>query len=189
MLIGFCGAGATGKTTTAKLVAEMSGLPYVPGVARTVFARRGIKSEADQHGFTLQQQWELQMEMFEERVKMEETLKEGVTDRTLLDHVAYNLLRAAGAIDRDTLYDMVGRTWLDMAKYDKVFLFDLVEMPGSEDGLRENVYGVRFVHHALLRTLTANTNIETVPMLSRDVRARWVLAKCGFDFNTKEFSL
>lgn len=149
MLIGACGAGGTGKTTTMQALAAATKMPFIPSSSRAVFERRGIK-ESDQNSMTPQQQWELQQEIFAAREELEARTTEGIADRTLYDQVTYNLLRAPSVIDNRTMDDLIMRAKFATLRYDHVFYFPLCEWPAAEDGMRDTAYGLRFNFDAIL---------------------------------------
>lgn len=174
-LIGFCGAGGVGKTTTAKLLAKELDLPFIESSSRAVFARRGLV-EADQHKMTPQEQFALQTEIFESREELEAKIKEGVADRTLFDQTAYAMLRAASVITEKELEDRLSRARLSIIKYTHLFYFPLVTFPTATDGMRETTYGLRVNFDAILRWLLvrADVGVITVPTASVEERVGWI---------------
>lgn len=179
MLIGACGAGGTGKTTTMKALAEATGLPFIPSASRAVFARRGIV-EKDQNNMTAEQQWELQQEIFAAREELESTTTNGIADRTLFDQVAYNLLRAPTMIDEKTINDLINRATFVAARYDKIFYFPLVTFAGQDDGMRDSAYGQRFNFDSILKAvlftsgLSVTSKLRHVPVVSVEKRVDWI---------------
>lgn len=159
MLIGCMGAGGTGKTTLAKALAEQIKLPFIASSSRPVFERRGI-TEVDQRHMTPEQQWELQLEIFDARERLENQIAEGtlypdggVADRTLWDQLAYSLLRAHGVMAEEHYLSLALRAQLACKKYDVLFYFPLHTFPGGEDGFRDTAHGSRMVFDAILQRL------------------------------------
>ena len=126
MKLGFMGSGATGKTTTAKIIAPYLGLEYQSSVPRIVFERRGL-NEAKQRNMSRFDRWSLQKEIFEEKLKQDAEVLTGVFDRTLLDHLAYCLYRCS-----DTVPDNIYSSYLELVrenvtKYDYLFYFPIYD--------------------------------------------------------------
>lgn len=175
MLIGFTGVGGTGKTVTAKALAEKLNLPFVASSSRAVFAKRGIV-EADQAKFTPEEQYQLQQEIFQSREHLEAQTTEGVADRTLYDQVAYNLLRANSVITVERMVWMMERAKHWTKRYDHIFYFPFVTFATAEDGMRDNTHGTRRVFDHILTGLLrgANVAVEEVPVMDVDTRAEWI---------------
>lgn len=93
MKIGFVGAGGTGKTTVAKLLAECTGLPFIPSPSRGVFEKHGVKTEDDQLRMSAQQRLDLQMDIFHAIDKQVFETEEGIFDRTHVDNYYMLLFR------------------------------------------------------------------------------------------------
>lgn len=149
MLIGCMGAGGTGKTTFAKGLAVQLGLPFIASSSRSVFERHGI-TEIDQRDMTIEQQFDLQHEIFTVRENMEANIREGVADRTLLDQLTYNMLRAHGCTKQDEFLSLLLRAKAVLRKYDFLFYFPLTTFPGQEDGFRDSAWGSRWVFDTML---------------------------------------
>ncbi len=175
MLIGCCGAGGTGKTTTAKALAQNLGLPFIASSSRAVFERRGLK-EADQWRLSATEQFDLQQEIFQAREQLEAQIEGGVADRTLFDQVAYNLLRAGPVITEPILDDMLSRAKASLRKYQFVFYFPLVTFETSNDGMRDTAFGVRVQFDAILTWVLKEAGVFTprVPLMRPDERVQWM---------------
>lgn len=175
MLIGFSGAGGTGKTTTAKALAEAMGLPFVASSSRAVFEKHGIV-EADQHKMTPDQQFELQMEIFTARQELEVRTFRGVSDRTLMDQVTYTMLRAPTVVTEDILNRLLDTTRNTMRKYTTVLYFPLITFPTNEDGMRETTYGLRVNFDGILQWVMREVGVPIirVPVMSLAERVKWI---------------
>lgn len=180
MLIGACGAGGTGKTTTMQALAAAIKMPFIPSASRAVFERRGIK-ESDQNNMTPQQQWELQQEIFAARESLEAKTIEGIADRTLFDQVAYNLLRAPSVISQEMLAGLVNRAKTATARYDHVFFFPLVTFDTADDGMRDTSYGLRYNFNAILVDLleSSKQKVHVLPVLPITDRVNYIKFKMG----------
>jgi ABC-type glutathione transport system ATPase component len=65
-LIGFCGVGGSGKTTTARRMAEVTQIPFHELSARPTFKRWHLDSEAAQLALTEEQRYHLQMDIHQD---------------------------------------------------------------------------------------------------------------------------
>ena len=175
-LIGFCGAGVTGKTTTAKALCAATGLPFIPSTSRKVFEKWELRKEEDQYRLTSHDQMVLQREIFEARMELEasDDFKHGVADRTLADQLAYTMLRGNPHIDQAYFKRHFDEMHRSLGRYTKIFYFPLVTYPTADDGMRETTWGPRFVFDALLREILRRcpipANVWTVPEASVDDR-------------------
>lgn len=90
MRIGICGAESTGKTTLAKALAEELGLPLITEQARTVAQEMGITDLNREYPKEL---WDrFQWRCLEAQMAAELRHKDFVSDRTVLDNLAYWLV-------------------------------------------------------------------------------------------------
>jgi hypothetical protein len=155
MLIGFCGTGGTGKTTTAKLVAEklghadpvQSAWKVSPSQARAVLQKWGI-TEAEQKALEPKDTLKLQMEIWQAKADFDEQAsgEKGVhyvCDRTPIDNWAYMLYRCGPAVTEEIYFRLTKRTAAAMLRYAAIYLFPLCTFPSSDDGVRDGAYGVR----------------------------------------------
>src|SRR5712664_1281602 len=95
MKIGFCGPGASGKSSLLDYLTEnkIVDCKKLPSVSRSVFARWGWNEE-DQGIKPLSEVYLLQQDLFNERLKSEaEAGNCFISDRTLLDSFCYMLYR------------------------------------------------------------------------------------------------
>lgn len=121
MKAGFSGAGGTGKS--AVLEALNLPIPVLPSVARSVYERRGIK-ESDQLTMNPIQLWDLQKDIFNTRVAAEEKMDGSfISDRTLVDHMAYCLIRANAGMPADEYKTYEDKMLFSMSGYSLVVYF------------------------------------------------------------------
>jgi len=162
MRVGFCGAGDTGKTTTAVLVADELGIPFLPSISRAVFADLGL-TEADQVDMSDEDRWGLQCKILSAKRKQDSMHEPGVLDRTLLDHAAYCLYRCSGIISRDEygrLIDEVGDNLRH--HYDRVFYFPAGVYPPVDDGFRQGGLAYQTAIDCLIRGMLSRFDLPHV---------------------------
>lgn len=175
-LIGFCGAGGTGKTTTAKALCAATGLPFIPSRSRVVFERWELQKEEDQYRLTVHDQMTLQRDIFQARLGLEASpeFTHGVADRTLADQLAYTMLRGSPNIEQAYFDRHFDEVCASLQRYTRIFYFPLVSYPTIDDGMRETIWGPRFVFDSILREILRRcpkpANVWTVPEVSVDQR-------------------
>lgn len=155
MRIGHVGAGGTGKTTLAKLLAKALDLSYKPGVAREIYHERGLV-ETSQEKMGPEQLLELQTAIFERKVYQDKYHgKNVVFDRTLVDHLAYCLYRCQGALTDQKTKELELQTQEGMKSYGLVIYHPAHEwtMKIEDDGFRANTRAYRTLMDCLIRGL------------------------------------
>jgi AAA domain len=153
MRIGISGAGATGKSTVMQMVAAELGIPMLPSVVRGVFARHGL-NEKDQLNMLPSEAWELQREIFEARIAAEHATPNFISDRTLVDHMAYCLFRASGAIPDEASDSYMAIMHESLKTYDAVFfLSPIATITRKRDGFRQNGKAYEIAMDILMRGL------------------------------------
>lgn len=150
-LVGFCGAGGTGKTTTADLVSDMTGITRIPSSTRSVFKRLGLETEEAQEQLSGAGRISLQLGIQEAFFDSLRGRKEGLTDRTPLDHWCYSLYYCGNWMDDTFSKDMRGRIVKALKRFSHVFYFPLVTFPTQSDGMRKDGFGYRLCYDMLLR--------------------------------------
>lgn len=150
MKIGFVGAGGTGKTTLAKLLAEKTGLPLIPSPSRKCFEKHGVKTEDDQARMTLSEKWSLQYDIFEAINESVFSHDKGIFDRTHLDNFCYSIIQCREAIS-DALYkEMEQVTIKGLKSFNIVYYFPLYNWNIPSDGMRTESYAQRRIHADLV---------------------------------------
>ncbi len=103
MRIAFTGAAGTGKTTLAKFVAEITGLPFNPVGARSVAKAMGFVEHGEGAPYKADaagRRGDLQRRLITEKIAWENAHADGfVTDRTPFDNVAYTALHEVVSVD------------------------------------------------------------------------------------------
>lgn len=193
-IIAFSGTGGVGKTTTAQRLVELYEAVYIPSVARDIFRKWGLQTEADQEKLSPADRLRLQKEMFYGRIHADREFvdnpknrgKIGICDRSVFDQVAYQMLRSSSLIDEEeyVVTSTVARGHC-MYAYRAVIYFPLVTYEGSTDGFRQAAYGLRWAHDAMIRRLLDGAvDFFTARKGSIDERAhriasRWSLTARG----------
>lgn len=101
MRVAFCGASGTGKTTLARLVAEIAGIPLNPVGSRSVAREMGFSSPYDVDAAG--KRWDFQQKLQTDKIAWELAHESFVTDRTTLDELAYTTLHGGGVVDAEYL--------------------------------------------------------------------------------------
>lgn len=104
MRVAFCGASGTGKSTLAEFVAKTYGFPMNPVGSRSVSKAMGFENpyDVDKAGKRAEFQWRLLCD----KVAWEAEHESFVTDRTVVDNVAYLALHDSAALDSSDISTM-----------------------------------------------------------------------------------
>lgn len=115
MRIGFTGASGTGKSTLARFVAETFGLEMCNVGSREVAKLMGFDSPygVDAAG----KRKEFQHRLLLEKTTWERERDRFVTDRTMLDNLAYSILHGV----RDVDAEFMAACFKGLARYDVIF--------------------------------------------------------------------
>ena len=136
--IAFTGAGGTGKTTSAKVIAETYELPMPQSASRTVYEANNLTEELvlkmnDEEKLTLQ------TAIFDQKVR-NDTQYSYVTDRTTLDHYAYCLAYCGAFMPDDTFRRYEEKTRVAMlSTYSHIFYLPWGYWDAPDDGVRSSV--------------------------------------------------
>lgn len=176
--VAFMGAGGTGKTTDAKALSEVLGVPMIKSASRTAYERLGI-NENDCLAMTDEQKWQLQLEIFGSKEELDDNTYEFIADRTLLDHFAYCLMYCATFIPVQDFARFENRVRKHMkSTYTHMFYYPWgYWTPENEDGVRQTAPGWQSAIDAII-VGCANRwklNIITVPQASgKEIRQSFV---------------
>ena len=133
--IGFIGNGGTGKTTTAKVLAEQLKLPLIPEGVREYMQEKGIEHLRE---LSPLETWEMQKTLFKRKTKMENSLACFIADRTTIDNAAYALfwLGRNEEIPQEELSKYVDDCKEHMKRYTHIIFFPHGRIPLVDDGVR-----------------------------------------------------
>jgi hypothetical protein len=150
-LIGFCGAGGTGKTTTAELLGKCTDLPVIPSTTRAVFKQLGLETEASQEALDGPGRMHLQMAIQENFFSMTKQYRIGISDRTPIDHWCYMLYYCGNTMTHADVEAARRRIKDCLRIFRYIFYFPLMTYPGQDDGMRKTGEGYRLSYDMLVR--------------------------------------
>lgn len=181
--VGFVGAGGTGKSSVAKILAADITIPeeFRPSIVRDVFNRLGYGSEIDQFKMNDAAAWELQREILEEKFELDKTTASGVFDRTPVDHMAYALYRCGNIIEDHELDWIQMSCWSYTSKYDLLFFFPVYDWEIADDGFRQNNKAYRIATQSIMLGLLTEYNAKYTVMENTEPGARAQIIKAKMD--------
>jgi hypothetical protein len=189
-VIGFCGAGGVGKTTTALMLTtylKPYGYGFLPSSSRSVFAAMGISSEADQHSLSDTKRWALQknIQLAHNRKILESRGKNLICDRTQLDQFCYALQYCSTYLDESKINWLLDLTSDAMSRFDMIFYFPLCTWPDTDDGMRTPLPGPRVMFDFLLQGVLTDLGRSYYVVPATDTTSRCalilkVMAQRGF---------
>lgn len=183
MKVGFSGAGGTGKSVTLNLVSPQLKLPVLKSTNREVFKRHNI-SEIDQESMTATQRWELQQEIFANRIHAEGKYSTSgfISDRTILDNYVYSLVRCYLAMTNEDLDRIEKIVSKNTKEYSAIFFFPMGGFDLEDDGLRQNNKTLgRLIEQTIRGTLLSGIidkeRVHMVPSGTPEYRAEFIINK------------
>ncbi len=141
--IGLTGAGGVGKTKTITMLREMypemEQLATFPSASRLVYEANDLSEAKVAAEYTPEQKWELQLKIFETKVKMDDSHMQFMTDRTLLDHWAYCLMYCAADMPDNVFmqYEALTRKHM-LGAYSHIFYLPWGYWEAKGDGVRQD---------------------------------------------------
>lgn len=142
MRIGICGAESTGKTTLAKALADKLELPLITEQARGVAKRLGIDDLNKDYPKRL---WDrFQWECLKTQMAIEQRHESFVSDRTVLDNLAYWLVDHA---DPHNCYETL-QYWGYAERHIRVRPYDMIVFVRPEDDIALENDGFRHTNPA-----------------------------------------
>lgn len=183
MIIGFTGAGGTGKSTTAAALSALVGGKLGESPARGVFKKYKIK-EADQRNMPIKDLLKLQSDIHEAKIAQDLAVVGSpfeechIFDRTPIDTAAYTMYRCGPGITEQASKALVAQVADHMRYYHLVFYTPLVEFPEA-DKFRETGYGYNYCIDTIIRELIWRTQVAvtTLPIMPQEERAT-LATKC-----------
>lgn len=137
--VAFCGAGGTGKTTTANFISEQLGLPQLKSASRKIYEEKNLSEEQLREEYSNYDKLDLQKNIFAAKVEADRQYSY-VADRTLLDHYAYCLAYCGGFMDDEqfTLFDETVQSAM-LSSYSHIFYFPYgFWIAENSDGVRQD---------------------------------------------------
>ena len=132
------GAGGTGKTTSAKDIAEALDLARPESASREIYRENSL---TEMHVLSLspEEKLDLQTAIFDRKMKNDQAYSY-ITDRTILDHFAYCLAYCGGFMPDDVFekYEEQTRT-LMLSTYSHIFYFPWGYWEADDDSVRSSV--------------------------------------------------
>ena len=177
--VAFCGAGGTGKTTTAKFIAEQLGLPTFKSASRAVYEARDLTEDLVLK-MTDQEKMLLQFDIFAAKESIDKN-PSYVTDRTILDHYAYCLAYCGAFMDdnRFAEFEDLTRT-LMRGTYTHIFYFPWGYWTANSDGVRQDRHSWQSMIDAIITGYIIRWNLPVIEVLQtdgQDARNKFVLDK------------
>lgn len=135
------GAGGTGVREIAREVSRLFGLTLIESPVRKVLAERGIHTEAEQAQVAADKLVEAERTIFNAAEEGFSLARDAVQVHSLLDHLAYRLMRTRHGLTDTELTDLEHRTLNSMASADIVVFCPagVVEVEADGVRLRSNV--------------------------------------------------
>ena len=136
--IAFTGAGGTGKTTSALVVAGELGLDVPKSASRMAYEDQGLTEELVLK-MSNEEKLDLQTYIFDQKTVNDQEYSY-VTDRTVLDHYAYCLAYCGSFMDHKTFYKYEEKTrTLMLSTYSHIFYFPWGYWQAPSDDVRSSV--------------------------------------------------
>lgn len=164
MKIGFCGAGGTGKSTTAKMLQETTGYPLRISPSRAVFALHGCTTEDQQNLLSPEGRYAIQRDIFSRISEQVQEFGDGIFERTPIDNFFYLLFRChdiATEHDIETMYLSMTR---NMRTFDLVVYFPLYNWKPEADGMRTQLPAARLLTDICIGDLIKRCEITPCTM-------------------------
>lgn len=145
MKIGFCGAGGTGKSTTAKMLQEATGYPLRISPSRAVFALHGCTTEDQQALLSPEGRYDIQREIFARISAQVQENGDGIFERTPIDNFFYLLFRCHDIATEHDIRTMHQSMVRNMLTFDLIVFFPLYDWKPKADGMRTQSLAARML--------------------------------------------
>lgn len=141
LTIGFSGAGGTGKTTSAAVLAKDLDIPILTSASRIVYEEQELSEELV-YKMDAEEKWDLQRMIFNKKIEMDDGTPSFVADRTLLDHWVYCLLYCGKDMSKEEFHHMENMVRKHMlSNYSHLFYFPWGHWEADPDGVRQDAPG------------------------------------------------
>lgn len=137
MKIYIAGAHSCGKTTLARFISENYQLPMISEVARMVLSEKELQLDSLRHDIKLVNDY--QRQIFHRQIKEEEKEEKFVSDRCLIDVLAYSAQHTY--ILPDLFYSPSLTTYLEKLREPNTYIFFVRPSKAilKSDGVREQI--------------------------------------------------
>lgn len=162
MRIAMCGAGGTGKTTTAKLLSEQLNIPFISSVTRGVLATFNI-THLDMDKLSAEQRLEIQLANFNAKLSQELVNPHGIYDRTLADHFMYVLLHCSEVLSEDQYNIMCKQVQESLFSYDFLIFFPIYNWTPPKDEFRQFNFASRKLQELILISIIKESSYDNIP--------------------------
>lgn len=180
MKIGFIGAGGTGKTTTAKALADILGVPFMQSPSRSCFEKHGVVTEDAQNAMTSQQRLALQMDIFEAIDQQVWNNEDGIFERTHLDNFFYLLFRCHDIVTREQIAKMGETTYLGLQTFDALFYAPIYNW-NIKDGIRTELFAPRLLCASFAKRYLEHNKFEHYDLPDSPTQDRVVFILKNFE--------
>ena len=194
--VGFCGAGGTGKTSTAKWVSETSTvslqmnepLPLIKSASRSVYEANDL-TEEKVAAMSPEDQLKLQMAIFSQKIMLDQKFSY-IADRTILDHFAYCLAYCSNHMSNELFMQFEEQVRsLMLSTYSHLYFFPWGYWQAEDDGVRSTKAAWQSQIDAILVGYVMRWNLPAVFVpqdRGEDYRNEFVLAHLRGEYNLQE---
>lgn len=170
MRIAFTGSGGTGKSTLVEIISKELNYPIIYEYAREACTVLGLKEPKD---LSENQVDEFQKIIFEYKSNEESKNKSFIADRTIVDGLAYHLLRFSNKeISQIKLKKYIKNMKNMMVNYDIVFFLEWGIFPIQDDKFRICRPDKQLTIHFLLKGILNDFNIPYLSLSHNNLQDR-----------------
>lgn len=136
--IGCTGAGGTGKTTSVSAISKELGINQQKSASRIVYERLDLTEEKC-YALSNEKKYDLQFDIFETKIRNDQSTFSFIADRTLLDHWAYCLMYCGAYIPNEEYAEYEEKVRVHMkSQYTHIFYFPFGYWFAEGDGVRQD---------------------------------------------------
>lgn len=137
MRVYMCGAHASGKSTLCRYVAEKYNLPMIPEVARMILSETELQIDALRSDIGIVNTY--QSKVFERQIEEEGRQKNFVSDRSLIDCIAYSTQHST--LMPDMMQNVELQNYILSLQKKQTFIFFIRPSQATlkNDGVREHI--------------------------------------------------